>query len=393
VRRRRISLGKYLLPIKFRANQLAWFGPFALLVVTIPFLQSCKRNPGTPPTGAQIRAISEELDSAVSSVAPPGTRVLLGSGASRIPTLQRPDSISILIENKLSIEAGRGNIARILQSIGAVATHNRLTQDDPVQTRDALRLTLRRSGVVTHEIEILFGVPKSTGPITSAPASKTPGPRLAIILDDLGGDPAAAEAIFALAYPLTVSVLPNHEHSVDIAKEAHRRGYQVMLHLPMQSIANEKPEARELHPGMPAGEVSTLVDQFLQNVPDVAGVNNHEGSQATSDPALMSELMPVLRDRHLFYIDSRTTAATVAYDSAQSAGVLSAFRNVPFLDDVVQVAAVRKQLELALRGAREKGEAIAIGHPHPATLQALREVLPQAQAQGVRLVFASELVH
>jgi polysaccharide deacetylase 2 family uncharacterized protein YibQ len=66
---------------------------------------------------------------------------------------------------------------------------------------------------------------------------------------------------------------------------------------------------------------------------------------------------------------------------------------VPFLDDVVQVAAVRKQLELALRGAREKGEAIAIGHPHPATLQALREVLPQAQAQGVRLVFASELVH
>ena len=71
----------------------------------------------------------------------------------------------------------------------------------------------------------------------------------------------------------------------------------------------------------------------------------------------------------------------------------SAFRNVPFLDDVAQVAAVRKQLELSLRGAREKGEAVAIGHPHPATLQALREVLPQAQAQGVRLVPASELTH
>jgi polysaccharide deacetylase 2 family uncharacterized protein YibQ len=103
--------------------------------------------------------------------------------------------------------------------------------------------------------------------------------------------------------------------------------------------------------------------------------------------------MPVLRDRHLFYVDSRTTAATVAYDAAQSAGVPSAFRNVPFLDDVPEVAAVRKQLELALRGAREKGQAIAIGHPHPATLQALREVLPKAQSQGVRLVFASELVH
>jgi len=144
---------------------------------------------------------------------------------------------------------------------------------------------------------------------------------------------------------------------------------------------------------MPAPEVAVMVDQFLQNVPDAAGVNNHQGSQATADAALMDELMPVLRERHLFYVDSRTTAATVAYETAQDFGVRSAFRNVPFLDDVAQVAAVRKQLELSLRGAREKGEAVAIGHPHPATLQALREVLPQAQAQGVRLVPASELTH
>ena len=96
---------------------------------------------------------------------------------------------------------------------------------------------------------------------------------------------------------------------------------------------------------------------------------------------------------HLFYIDSRTTAATVAYETAQRSQVRSAFRNVPFLDDVEEVAAVRKQLELALRGAREKGGAVAIGHPHSATLEALRDVLPKAQEQGVRLAFASELVH
>jgi polysaccharide deacetylase 2 family uncharacterized protein YibQ len=123
------------------------------------------------------------------------------------------------------------------------------------------------------------------------------------------------------------------------------------------------------------------------------GVNNHQGSQATADYPLMEGLMPVLRERHLFYIDSRTTTATVAYETAQNSGVRSAFRSVPFLDDIAEVAAVRTQLELALRGAREKGEAIAIGHPHPATLQALGEVLPQAQAQGVRLVRASELAH
>jgi polysaccharide deacetylase 2 family uncharacterized protein YibQ len=242
------------------------------------------------------------------------------------------------------------------------------------------------------EVEIVTRAPASSAGAKSS-SGKVANARLAIIIDDLGGDRAAAEAVFALGYPLTVSVLPNHEHSVDIAKEAHRRGFQVMLHLPMQSVANETPEAQELHPGMAGPEVAALVDQFLQNVPDAAGVNNHQGSQATADSALMDALMPVLRDHHLFYVDSRTTAATVAYDTAQDFGVRSAFRNVPFLDDVAEVAAVRKQLELALRGAREKREAVAIGHPHAATLQALREVLPRAQEQGVHLELASELVH
>jgi polysaccharide deacetylase 2 family uncharacterized protein YibQ len=188
-------------------------------------------------------------------------------------------------------------------------------------------------------------------------------------------------------------VLPNHPRSVEIAHEANRRGYQVMLHLPMRAVGDERPEAQELRPGMSAGEVGTLVENLLQAVPDVAGVNNHQGSQSTADAALMEELMPVLREHNLFYVDSRTTAATVAYDTAQRFGVRSGFRNVPFLDDVAEVGAVRKQLQLALRDARKKGDAIAIGHPHPATLQALREVLPEAKSQGVRLVFVSEVVH
>lgn len=297
--------------------------------------------------------------------------------------------LRIVLQKEAPVQATRATVARLLQVLNTVATQNHLTQDSPTQTGDVLHFQLRRSGLPTHEIEI---VTPTTGESRDSGGSAGEA-RLAIILDDLGSDRGAAEAIFALHYPLTISVLPNHEHSADIAEEAHRRGYQVMLHLPMQSLAKEAPEAQELRPGMPSAEVSGLVDQFLRNVPGAVGVNNHQGSQATSDPVLMDELMPVLREHHLFYVDSRTTAATVAYDTAQSEGVRSAFRNVPFLDDVAQVPAVRKQLELALRGAREKGEAIAIGHPHPATLQALQEVLPQAQVQGVRLVMASELVH
>jgi len=219
------------------------------------------------------------------------------------------------------------------------------------------------------------------------------GPRLAIILDDVGSDPSAVEAIFALHYPLTLSVLPNHPRSAEIAAEAHRHGYEIMLHLPMESVANESPELNQLHPGMSSTQIASTLNSMLSSVPDVVGVNNHQGSLATSNPRLMAELMQQLHARHLFFIDSRTTAATTAYEHAQAAGVPSAFRNVPFLDDVQEVGAIRRQLELAFKDARQKHEAIAIGHPHAETLRALAELLPQAESQGIRLVHASALVH
>ena len=234
---------------------------------------------------------------------------------------------------------------------------------------------------------------KSSEAAHSFPQANLKQGKLAILLDDLGSDRAAAEQIFALRYPITISVLPEHAHSAEIADEAGRRGYEVMLHLPMQAVGKEQPEPQQLRLGMPAGQVGTMVDRFLNEVPNVKGVNNHQGSQATADSELMAELMPVLHERKLFYVDSRTTAATVAFDTAQRDGVPAAFRNVPFLDDEENVAAIERQIALAMRGAKEKGEAIAIGHPHPATLTALREMLPKAERAGVRLVFVSELVH
>jgi uncharacterized protein len=228
--------------------------------------------------------------------------------------------------------------------------------------------------------------------VRRAPRTSVSGPKLAIILDDLGNDREAAEAVFALHYPLTISVLPYHAHSTEIAEEAQRRGLEVMLHLPMRAVANETPEAKQLETGMSGEDVASVLDGMLESVPSASGVNNHEGSLATTDAKLMGELMQLLKQRDLFFVDSRTTAATVAFESAEHAGVRSGFRNVPFLDDAQDVAAIRKQLELAMRGAKEKGAAIAIGHPHAETLRALKEMLPQAEGEGVQLVFVSELV-
>jgi len=285
-------------------------------------------------------------------------------------------------------QSQKETLARLIRALDRVAAANALTRERSKEADATVNFEYRRGDVPTHLVEITT----RASPSTSIPAEAASA-RLAIILDDLGNDRGVAQAIFAMPYPLTISVLPNHPHSVEIAQEAHRRGFQVMLHLPMESIGNERPETHELRPGMSAVDVNRLVGDLLQAVPDVTGVNNHQGSQSTADAALMDELMPVLREHNLFYVDSRTTAATVAYDTAQRFGVRSGFRNVPFLDDVAEVGAVRKQLQLALRNARKKGDAIAIGHPHPATLQALRDVLPEANTQGVRLVFASEVVH
>jgi hypothetical protein len=353
-------------------------------LLTLLWAAGCKKKETGRLTPATIHSISREFAGAARSSAPPGTQVraVLSTPDKNGETIDRVD---IFLPEFQTGSSELSALAKIQRSLGAIATRKDLTEE-PVVSLEGRLFYYLKNGKLTHAIHIYVSH-------NSLPAEKSNGAKLAIILDDLGSDRAAAEAIFALPYPLTISVLPNHEHSSEIANEARRRGYEIMLHLPMQAVATERPEARELRPGMPEAEVSQFVDQFLQSVPGAVGVNNHQGSRATSDSALMAELMPVLRDRHLFYIDSRTTAATVAYDTAQNSGEPSAFRNVPFLDDVAEVSAVRKQLALALRDAREKGQAIAIGHPHTGTLQALREVLPKAQDQGVRLVFASELVH
>jgi polysaccharide deacetylase 2 family uncharacterized protein YibQ len=360
---------------------------FLLLALGVALAAGC-RKAERPLRALQIHAITREFVVAAGSAGPAHCDARSDQRASDHDP-ETTDSVDITVHGDAADTSARAATTRVLQSLGGVATRHGLTQDAPSESREGILLRYRRAGFPTHTIHI-HSAPETTRQDLPEATSRA---RLAIILDDLGNDQAAAEAIFALPYPLTISVLPNHAHSVEIAKEAHRRGYQVMLHLPMESVGQGKPESQELRPGMSSKDVSTLVIGFLRAVPDVAGVNNHQGSQSTTDLALMDELMPVLRDRRLFYIDSRTTAATVAYDAARRAGVLSGYRNVPFLDDVIDVAAVRKQLRLALREAGQKSEAIAIGHPHPATLKALSEILPEAQAQGVRIVPASELVH
>jgi uncharacterized protein len=355
-----------------------------LLGISITIFSGCNKKSRS--TSSQIRSITREFISA-------GRKA--GNGRAEISTRpeynpREPGSAQVLAADRIYIAVNGPDdtlhnvIDAIDKEFARVAKAHRLQRVNLPGAPGTERFDYTLNGRRTHWIEINF----SASSASSGMASQRP--RLAIIIDDLGRDHTQADILFRLSYPLTLSVLPYLHDSTAIAQEAHRRGYHVMLHLPMASTGGKKDEAIELHPGMDSRSVGQTFASMLNSVPYAGGVNNHEGSLGTSDRDLMGELMPLLRQRNLYFVDSRTTAATVAEIAAQHAGVPTTSRNV-FLDDEQSVGSIRKQLALAIHDAKEKGSALAIGHPHQETLQVLAEMLPEAQREGVALVFASDL--
>lgn len=356
-------------------------GVVLLLAVCSFAAAGCKRRESRGVDTRQMHEITQELAKAVSD-AVPGNAIIRARRARDGAGEAAADELRVRIR-------GEATAAKVRQAVESVATRHALTVELEKPRGNRIGIVLRNRGAVTQRIEI-EELPRAE---TAAAGNSAPGKgKLAILLDDLGSDRAAADAIFALHVPLTISVLPYHAHSNEIAQQARQHGCEVMLHLPMESVANQSPEQQELRSGLSQAQVKAAVEKMLDDVPEADGVNNHQGSQATADAALMQTLMRVLKEEGVFYVDSRTTASTVAYETARREGVRAGFRNVPFLDDDPDKAAIKRQLRIALEGAKQKGEAIAIGHPHAATLAALREMLPEARKDGIQLVFVSELV-
>jgi hypothetical protein len=217
--------------------------------------------------------------------------------------------------------------------------------------------------------------------------------RAAIVIDDVGNDLAAARRLAALEYPLTFSVLPYVRYSRVSAAEAHRSGHEVMLHLPMEPEpgGHAAPGNGAILVGMNAAEVRKVVESGLEAVPYVAGVNNHMGSRATRDAALMDEVMRTLAGHRLYFIDSRTTASSVALDAARRER-LPAFYRAVFLDDTETVPYTLGQLREFRHTVEQEGVALAIGHPHATTIAALEQFLPEFERADIELVLPSQIV-
>ncbi len=218
-------------------------------------------------------------------------------------------------------------------------------------------------------------------------------PLLAIVIDDMGRDVERARAFLELPFPVALSVLPHLRHSREVAALAARTGAVLLLHLPMEprSYPETDPGPGALLRGMGEAEVRRTVREDLAQVPGVMGVNNHMGSRLTELPEPMAWVMDELKRRNLFFLDSLTTARSVAARAAQRAGI-PWLRRAVFLDNERNPDAIGSQLRRAVRRAQRTGHAVAIGHPYRVTLETLRAWAPRFEQAGIRVVPLTDLL-
>lgn len=217
--------------------------------------------------------------------------------------------------------------------------------------------------------------------------------RVSIIVDDMGSSLSELDRLTAVGIPLTLSVIPVLPHARDVMERARSRGYEVIAHLPMEpeGYPSRRVEEDALLLSLSDDELRERLQRLLGRLPGVAGANNHMGSRFTADVHGMEVILGELRERGLFFVDSVTTSRSVGYRTARQLGMKTARRQI-FIDNELDEASLRRQLERLAAMARRHGEAIGICHPHPETIRVLAAILPLLASQGIEFVPVSSLV-
>jgi len=216
-------------------------------------------------------------------------------------------------------------------------------------------------------------------------------PAIAVVIDDLGVDRKRSARTVKLPGPLTLAWLPYAEQLREQTRAAQAAGHELLLHLPMEPSVHADPGPDALLTRLDRAEIQRRFTQALASFDGYVGINNHMGSRFTADRAAMAPVLGEIQRRGLLWIDSRTTPNSAGMVLAQEMRMPHAGRDI-FLDNVQSVGAVRAQLAKTEAVARRQGFAIAIGHPHDATLEALAAWLPEVRKRGFTLVPVSAIV-
>ncbi len=226
---------------------------------------------------------------------------------------------------------------------------------------------------------------------TSVPDLPAPArlPKVAIVIDDLGPSKKRVMTLFKMKQPFTFSVLPLQAYSKWTAEEAHRRGYDVILHIPMEATREMKLGKGGLYLYMSNSEIIESLEKSITSMPFIKGASSHMGSKFTQDKRAMGTVIAVLKEHDLFFLDSVTSPDTIGYQVAKSSGTRALRRDV-FLDNKDDINEIAKQWKRVLKIAKKEGYAITLAHPRRNTFQFLQETLDGNNE--IKVVPLSELV-
>ena len=216
-------------------------------------------------------------------------------------------------------------------------------------------------------------------------------PVIAIVIDDMGISVKRTADIASLQAPITASFLTYAHHLQQQVDKAHLSGQEIMIHVPMEPQKHIDVAPDMLTTQMSGEEIKQNLQMMLDKFENVKGINNHMGSKLTEDEERMMAVMEVLKDKGLFFLDSKTSAKSRAESAAKKSKVDYAHRHV-FLDNENDFNYIIGQLHLTEKLARKNGYAIAIGHPKSQTFAALKEWVPTLDKQKIKLVHLSEIV-
>lgn len=217
-------------------------------------------------------------------------------------------------------------------------------------------------------------------------------PKIAIVIDDLGGEDKISRELLLIDVPVTFSILPFTTYSRALATEAHLKGKEVILHLPMEphGYPKVKPGKGALLDEMNEERLLQQLARDIASVPNIKGVSNHMGSRLMEDPEKLKIIFSDLKQRGLFFLDSRTTPQTAGLRTARSVG-LKALERTLFIDHSPEEETIHEKLEHLIRSSLSTGMAIGIGHPHAATVRAIQEMVPRTKEKGIEIVPLSAL--
>ncbi len=253
------------------------------------------------------------------------------------------------------------------------------------QGPESLQLDLTVMNRMTHQLTFFYSKPP--------PPKAGLRPKIAIVIDDLGGEDHIGKELLQWDIPLTFSILPFTPYAKNLAFEAHRKGKETILHLPMepQGYPKVKPGEGVLLLEMDEESLLQQLSKDIEAIPYVKGVSNHMGSRLTEDPVKMRVILSELKRRGLFFFDSRTTPQTVGLQIAKSLGLKATERSL-FLDHSSNEADIKRKLDELVQLSLSQGKAIGIGHPHPSTLKCLKEMISEMKEKGIDIVPLSSMM-